>query len=632
MSESQKTNPENMDQCEILQADVAVIGGGFGGVAAALALTDRGYHVVLTDEFDWIGGQVTSQALCVLDELYDPVGETIMNARYADFRERLRAHYRTKYRLSPLGASQLHLCAGNAACTPVTAEPHVAHAVLNDMLAKAVREGRLIILTRNVPVAAERTGDIALSVTCRDDTGRLRKIKASFFLDGTETGDTYPLFKLPFNLGSDPKSVTGEQHATSEAEPNAVQSFTHCFIVEFVPGGNFTIPKPEGYETLRDRQPFRLFTPGAKFFQLEFDPKGYRIVPFWYYRCLVDHRNFEDVPFDRAVINVNSNDYHGESFIDNPSRARVLDEARQLSVAYLYWLQTEAPRDEGGFGYPELRLVPEATGTPDGMAQAPYVREGRRLRACKTVVEEDLYVKAQPNARAAQFTDSVGLGAYFIDIHGRAGGRKGMGLMSRPYQIPLGALVSPELKNFAVAGKGIGVTQITNGAYRLHPVEWAIGEAAGELAAFCLERKMEHPCLTGRALFDYQRRLLKQGIPLYWYEDVPVGHPAFEAAQLLAITGVWPGHPGHLRFEPQQSICRHRPMFLKVCEFLKAAGTDITELRDLHVIAHGSRKYDVVCQIVGRLDHIGWPLTTQSRTFSAFQAGDHETLDPSILW
>ena len=129
---------------EILQADVAVIGGGFGGVAAALAATGRGFHVVLTDEFDWIGGQVTSQALCVLDELYDPVGETIMNARYAEFRERIRAHYRTKYRLSPTGAAQLHLCPGNAACAPVTAEPHVAHAVLQDMLAEAVRHPLLV--------------------------------------------------------------------------------------------------------------------------------------------------------------------------------------------------------------------------------------------------------------------------------------------------------------------------------------------------------------------------------------------------------------------------------------------------------------------------------------------------------
>ncbi len=468
---------------EHLDADVAIIGGGFGAVAAALALMDRGFRVVLTDEFPWIGGQVTSQALCVLDELYDPTGETIMNARYAEFRRRVREHYRTKYRLSPLGAGQLNFCAGNAACSPVTAEPHVAHAVLLDMLSAAAKRGLLTILTRHIPVEATRDGDRAVSVTCRDldHPGRTRTVRARFFLDGTETGDTYPLFQIPYRLGSDAKSETGEEHAGERADRAAVQSFTFCFVVEFAPGGSFAGSKPEGYENLRDGQPFRLFTPGAKFFQLGFDEHGRRIVPFWYYRCLVDHRNFDDpaVPFDRAVINVGSNDYHDAGFVENPQREEILEEARKLSRAYLYWLQTEAPRDDGGFGYPELRLVPEATGTPDGMAQAPYVREGRRLAACQTVVEEDLSTGHQRQARARQFPNSVGVAAYFVDIHARVGIKTGAGTMARPYQIPLGALVSPHLKNFAVAGKGIGVTQIANGAYRLHTPEWAIGEAAG---------------------------------------------------------------------------------------------------------------------------------------------------------
>ena len=621
---------------ENLEADVAIIGGGFGAVAAALALTDRGCRVILTDEFNWIGGQVTSQALCVLDELYDPTGETIMNARYAEFRQRLREHYKTKYKLSTLGASQLDFCAGNAACTPVTAESHVAHAVLLDMLSGALKSGGLTILTRHLPVAAERDGDLAVSVTCRDldHPGRTRTIRAAFFLDGTETGDTYPLLKVPYNLGSESKAQTGEEHAADEADPKTVQSFTFCFVVDFVPGGNFTVPKPEDYEKFRDGQPFKLFTPGAKFFELGFDANGFRIVPFWYYRCLVDHRNFDDPALNtsRAVVNVNSNDYHGECFVDNPRQAEILEEARKLSRAYLYWLQTEAPRDDGGFGYPELRPAPEATGTPDGMAQGPYVREGRRLRACQTVVEEDLSTRHQHHARARQFTNSVGVAAYFIDQHTRSGGKRGQGHMARPYQIPLGALVSPELRNFAAAGKGIGVTQITNGAYRLHTPEWAIGEAAGELAAFCLEHKIAHPNLTGRSLFDYQRRLLKQGIPLYWYEDIPPGHPSFEAAQLLALTGIWPGHPDHLRFDPQQSICRHRPMFLKVYERLKSAGKDLTELRDLHVIAHGSRKYDVIRQIALKLDQIGWPETALSRTFPPPADGDDTPLDPGFLW
>jgi cation diffusion facilitator CzcD-associated flavoprotein CzcO len=200
---------------ETLHADAAVIGGGFGGVAAALALTGRGLHVVLTDEFNWIGGQATSQALCVLDELYDPAGERIMNARYAEFRERIRSYYRAKYRLSPIGASQLHLCPGNAACGPLTAESHVAHAILLEMLADSAQSGKLTILTRHIPVAAGRDGDRAISVTCRDldHPGQTREIRAAFFLDGTETGDTYPLLNLPYNIGSDARSMTGEEHA-----------------------------------------------------------------------------------------------------------------------------------------------------------------------------------------------------------------------------------------------------------------------------------------------------------------------------------------------------------------------------------------------------------------------------------
>ncbi|MBI3828521.1 MAG: FAD-dependent oxidoreductase, partial [Planctomycetes bacterium] len=96
-----------------VRSDVAIVGGGFGGIAAALALTVRGYSVTLTDEFSWIGGQATSQALCVLDDLNDPSGETVgVTRRYAEFRARIRDAYKKRYPLSPLGKAQLHLCPG----------------------------------------------------------------------------------------------------------------------------------------------------------------------------------------------------------------------------------------------------------------------------------------------------------------------------------------------------------------------------------------------------------------------------------------------------------------------------------------------------------------------------------------
>ena len=45
------------------------------------------------------------------------------------------------------------------------------------------------------------------------------------------------------------------------------------------------------------------------------------------------------------------------------------------------------------------------------------------------------------------------------------------------------------VENLVGAGKAIGTTHITNGAYRLHPVEWNVGEAAGHLVAHCAARR-----------------------------------------------------------------------------------------------------------------------------------------------
>ena len=46
-----------------LHADVVVVGGGTGGYAAALAVARMGKKVILTEETDWFGGQLTSQGV-----------------------------------------------------------------------------------------------------------------------------------------------------------------------------------------------------------------------------------------------------------------------------------------------------------------------------------------------------------------------------------------------------------------------------------------------------------------------------------------------------------------------------------------------------------------------------------------
>jgi hypothetical protein len=99
--------------------------------------------------------------------------------------------------------------------------------------------------------------------------------------------------------------------------------------------------------------------------------------------------------------------------------------------------------------------------------------------------------KAAPSALvfAETFADSVGVSSYRIDLHPSAGGTNYIDVSSLPFQIPLGTLIPKRLENLIPTNKNIGTTHITNGCYRLHPVEWNIGEAAGALAAYAVTNK-----------------------------------------------------------------------------------------------------------------------------------------------
>ena len=337
---------------------------------------------------------------------------------------------------------------------------------------------------------------------------------------------------------------------------------------------------------------------------------GRMIPPAFYYRAIVDARNFDDPKRSRSRTIINAcNDYHGEAIAGSEDPRAVYEKAKDLARAYLYWIQTEAPRDDGGAGYPELRLCPEITGTEDGYAMAPYIREGRRLKACQTIVEEDIAAYSCPGSRARHFDDSVGLGGFVIDIHQRCHGARlfSGGVTTKPFQIPLASLVTPELENFAVAGKCIGTTQITNGAYRMHNTEWAMGEAAGELAAYCLEKAIAEPRLSGRHLFDYQRRLVRAGVPIFWYDDLGFHHPAFEAIQLLSAKKVLPASGRHLRCDAQHSVARSLAQIEKLLENLRSAGVETEPLGELVLTAHGTRKADVAHRFLCWLDQAGWP-------------------------
>ena len=185
---------------------------------------------------------------------------------------------------------------------------------------------------------------------------------------------------------------------------------------------------------------------------------------------------------------------------------------------FFNWLQTEAPRPDGGTGYPGLRLRGDVTGSPDGLAQAPYIRESRRIRAEYTVVEQDLSLAVRGEHGAVSYPDSIGVGMYRIDLHPSTGGDNYIDVGSCPFEIPLGALIPQRMENLLPAGKNIGTTHITNGSYRLHPVEWNVGEVAGLLADFCLARGESPRAVRGtpRLLAEFTDRISAVGVECRW--------------------------------------------------------------------------------------------------------------------
>jgi hypothetical protein len=203
--------------------------------------------------------------------------------------------------------------------------------------------------------------------------------------------------------------------------------------------------------------------------------------------------------------------------------------AREQSLAFLYWLQTAAPRPDGGTGWPGLRLRGDELGTGDGFAKAPYIREARRLRAQLMVteahvgVEQRLAEGAKPTqdgrarVESHHFEDSVGIGCYHLDLHPTTGGFSGMYVESCPYETPLRALIPQRVENLLAAGKCLGVSHLANGCFRLHPTEWAIGDAAGTAATVALRQNASLPVQGLSNLRQaVQSEIFAAGTPIFW--------------------------------------------------------------------------------------------------------------------
>src|SRR5579862_843724 len=137
-----------------------------------MAAAKLGLRVILTEETDWIGGQLTSQAVPPDEHRWiEMFGCT---ASYRRFRNAVRQYYRDHYPLTAEAQANPLLNPGKGYVSRLCHEPRVALAVLEQMMAYPRSKGALDVRLKLKATGAETDGD---------------KITAVHF-QNLETGDT----------------------------------------------------------------------------------------------------------------------------------------------------------------------------------------------------------------------------------------------------------------------------------------------------------------------------------------------------------------------------------------------------------------------------------------------------------
>ncbi|MBF2072316.1 MAG: FAD-dependent oxidoreductase [Synechococcales cyanobacterium C42_A2020_086] len=462
---------------ERLKTDVLVVGGGVGGVAAAVQSARRGARTILVSEFSWLGGMLTTAGVAA------PDGNELLAWQTGLWGAFLRAVEQRQ----PGGVD-------HAWVSFFTYEPRIGAAIFADWV-------------NALPNLHWIREQVPLEVYCRDQrvTG-IRcahfAIEASITIDATELGDVLALADVPHRWGWDWQPEWQEPSAptapTQLTQTYPVQAPTWVVVLQdYGPGQTAPAIPPSPNELTQQKDVM------AEFAGTEY---GYGWEQFL---------NYGRLPGNRFMINwpQRGNDYGVglQRLVGSAAqRQEWWQEAYWHTQSYARFLQMQLGRR---YGLADATF-PVVSGIGGGaFALHPYYRESRRLQGVTTVCETDILpvaggsVAALPIDSTGQ-VNAIAIGNYVNDHHYpgfslplkpkslRWGGR----WTGTPFALPYDCLVPATIDGLLVGEKNISVSHIANGATRLQPVVLGLGQAAGMAAALCIEQGCPPRALPVRVL------------------------------------------------------------------------------------------------------------------------------------
>lgn len=603
-----------------VDCDLLIVGGNESGVAAAVQAARLGVpRVVLVNDIPWLGGQFSAEGVGCVDEWTVYRGKRVNFPRSGMFLEIIRAIREVNSRKYGLTNPGNAWC-GTETIEPADAariferfiEPYLDHArgTSNDWTASGtLKTGRISYRQPYEPVRVEVTkGTVtAVEFAKADDATQRLTVRAKLTIDSSDWGDVIRLAGAKYGAGPDLKSRFREPSAPVGPLGNdrhEMNPISWCVVLREA-GREATIAPPPGYEprnftALNSIPPFvdSAMTEGI------YTPGGWSIYT---HRRLVDRwHNGLPVGTEATFLNWPTQDYPIFDFpqhvVDaleateagasqknvvemSPAQRRIVfDDAKRHALGFLHYLQTKVHDRVGNYpqSFRHMQLTDEF-GTADRLPPKPYVREGLRLEALYMLREQDIRAAdRQPQWATAMVPDSVFGFQFNIDFHPtrRKFLNAGPNARSGPWQfvhtanrnwhtdtdramLPLRSLIPIERDGLLGASKNIGVTSLVSSAVRVHGQMMLCGQASGTVAALCLRENIAPRELARRwpLIRELQLRLARSlhgapGILLWPYHDLAPDDLHFEAANMLAVRGIWPGDKASLDFEPYRPVTR----------------------------------------------------------------------------
>ncbi len=439
---------------ELKKYDIIVIGGGPGGIPAAIAAARSGKRVLLVERNAFLGG-VAATGLPLL-AFNDRTGRQVVGGIAEELVARLRQQE---------GAFGGHFpCPIHNSFTPVN--PHVLRHVAVEMCEEAGVDFLFSTEIMDVNVSNGKIDGVMLF-----SRSVVYHVPCSILIDATGDGTAAYL--------------SGARYEMGDATHGKLQPVSLIFSL-----GNVHVDELLAYI---DAHPETFETPKTYGEGIAYDLAYFLTNDSFYFTGFQEFINKArengdfDIPRDRVIFAKQPN--QGEIVV-NATRMIHIDPTDPLSLSRAEVEGHKQVRHLVNFfrmycpGFQDCFLAHIASGT--------YARESRRITGIKSISKKDIDELRIPE-------DSIALAGYNVDIH-----QSGIGLNLLPSKhaigIPYGCLVSENIDGLLTSGRCISVEPYPFGLTRAMATCMAVGEAAGTAAALSIETGIRLSMLDTDAL------------------------------------------------------------------------------------------------------------------------------------